>query len=74
MGARNAAGWELCLETLDLLLEGGSLANFVVDVWRANFKCYVEKFEATVGPQRGPPEDHPLLVEQADDELGELSR
>ena len=67
LGARNAAGWEMCLENLDLLLDGGALVKFVADAWRAKFKRYVEKFEATVGPQQGPPEDHPLLVAEVDD-------
>jgi uncharacterized protein YndB with AHSA1/START domain len=65
-GARNAAGWEMCLENLDLILEGGALVKFAADVWQAKFKRYVEKFEATAGPQQEPPQDHPLLVEEAD--------
>lgn len=64
-GARNAAGWELCLENLDLVLEGAALAKFAADVWRTKFRRYSEKFEATFGPQQGPPEDHSLLVEEA---------
>ena len=69
-GARNAAGWEMCLENLDLLLEGGALVKFAADVWRAKFKLYVEKFTATFGPQQDPAEDHPLLAEGADGEPG----
>ncbi len=64
LGARNAAGWEMCVENLDMLLEGGALVEFAVEVWRTKFKRYVEKFEAAVGPQQGPPEDHPMLVEE----------
>jgi uncharacterized protein YndB with AHSA1/START domain len=64
LGARNAAGWEMCVEKLDMLLEGGALVKFAVDVWRTKFKRYVEKFEAAVGPQQGPPQDHPMLVEE----------
>lgn len=70
LGARNAAGWEMCLENLDLLLEGGALVKFVVDVWSAKFKHYGAKFEATFGPQQGPPDDHPLLVEEPEGDLG----
>ena len=66
LGARNAAGWEMCLENLDLLIEGASLVKFAVEVWRAKFERYVTKFEPAVGPQQGPPEGHTLLVEEAD--------
>lgn len=59
MGARNAAGWELCLENLDLLLQGASLASFALDVWQGKFARYVKKFEPIVGPQQGIPENHP---------------
>jgi uncharacterized protein YndB with AHSA1/START domain len=62
-GARNAAGWEMCLDSLDLVLEGAAVLAFAADVWRSKFERYREKFEATVGPQQGPPEDHPLLEE-----------
>jgi hypothetical protein len=58
----------MCIENLDLLLEGGALAKFAADVWRAKFKRYVEKFEATFGPQQDPAADHPLLAEEADGE------
>ena len=49
-GARNAAGWELCLESLDMLLQGGALAKFV--------RCR-KKFEPEFGPQQDPPERTP---------------
>lgn len=55
MGARNAAGWELCLENLELLLEGASVAKFVWDVWRTKFQHYVKKFRPEHGPQQEPP-------------------
>ena len=55
-GARNAAGWEMCFENLDLLLEAGSLAKFAWKVWRPKFRRYVEKFEPEFGPQDDPPE------------------
>ena len=62
-GARNAAGWEMCLENLDLLLEGAGVVKFVAQVWKAKFDRYVAEFEAAHGPQAGPPKDHPLLAE-----------
>jgi len=65
-GARNAAGWEMCLENLDLLLEGVGIVKFAAKVWRPKFDRYVAKFETTFGPQAGPPENHPPLVEEAD--------
>lgn len=56
-GARNAAGWEMCLESMDLLLEGAAIAKFAWDVWRTKFKRYVQKFEPVHGPQDEPSED-----------------
>ena len=56
----------MCLENLELLVEGASLVEFAVEVWRAKFERYVTKFEAAVGPQQGAPEGHTLLVEEAD--------
>ena len=53
-GARNAAGWEMCLDNLDLVLEGVAVAKFAVEVWRAKFARYVEKFEPKAGPQQDP--------------------
>jgi uncharacterized protein YndB with AHSA1/START domain len=46
--ARNAAGWESCLDHLD----GGEER----ETWRARFDRYVTRFEPLVGPQEGPPE------------------
>ncbi len=65
-GARNAAGWEMCLD--NLLLEGASLAKFAAGVWRAKFDRYAKKFEAMIGPAGGLPPDHPLLAEDAEAE------
>ena len=62
--ARNAAGWEMCLENLDLLLEGAAALKFAADVWRAKFRRYVEKFEPGFGPQDDPTGEHPLLAEE----------
>jgi uncharacterized protein YndB with AHSA1/START domain len=46
--ARNAAGWETCLEHL----AGRTPAD---DAWRANFARYSAAFEPELGPQEGPP-------------------
>lgn len=62
-GARNAAGWELCLQNLETLLEGAAMAKFVADAWRARFEHYVAAFQPTFGPQAGPPADHPMEAE-----------
>lgn len=56
-GARNAAGWEMCLENLDLLLEGAAAAKFVVEVWQEKFDKYRNKFEPEAGPQEGMPDN-----------------
>jgi len=58
MGARDAAGWELCLENLDTLLQGGAIAKFAWDVWNPKFQRYVQKFEPEFGAQQGPPDNH----------------
>ena len=46
--ARNAAGWEVCLE----LLAGRHPA---ADAWKLGFDRYVAEFEPELGPQEGPP-------------------
>ena len=61
-GARNAAGWEFCLESLEALLEGAALAKFVLGVWRVRFEHYVAAFQPEFGRQQGPPETHPDVV------------
>ena len=61
-GARNAAGWELCLQNLELLLEGAAIAKFVLGAWRVRFEHYVAKFQPQFGPQQGPPDTHPDVV------------
>lgn len=66
-GARNAAGWEMCVENLDLILEGVGLVKFAAKVWRAKFRRYVTRFEPAHGAQVGPPENHPLLAEEGAD-------
>lgn len=46
--ARNAAGWEVCLDRL----EGGD-DN---EPWQARFDRYVADFEPVLGHQEGPPD------------------
>ena len=51
MGARSAAGWEMCLQNLDTVLQAGTVAKFVWDVWQAKFDRYVKLFTPTFGKQ-----------------------
>jgi hypothetical protein len=46
--ARNAAGWDLCLDHLAGLKPG-------VDDWRRHFEAYVASFEPILAHQDGPP-------------------
>ena len=55
-GARNAAGWEMCLDNLELIIDGAKLAKFAWDAWREKFERYRKKFEPEFGPQDEPPE------------------
>jgi uncharacterized protein YndB with AHSA1/START domain len=48
IAARNAAGWDVCLDRLVGLDPG-------TDAWRARFEAYVVAFEPELGPQEGPP-------------------
>lgn len=64
-GARNAAGWEMCIDNLELMLEGAGLLKFAAKIWAKKFKQYVEKFEPEFGPQDDPTGVHPLLTEDA---------
>ncbi|HEV3172624.1 MAG TPA: ATPase, partial [Actinocrinis sp.] len=48
IAARNAAGWDLCLDRL----AGHSPAE---DAWRGLFARYRTAFEPELGPQEGPP-------------------
>jgi uncharacterized protein YndB with AHSA1/START domain len=48
IAARNAAGWEVCLNRLVGL-------DPSADSWRSYFETYVVAFEPTLGPQEGPP-------------------
>jgi uncharacterized protein YndB with AHSA1/START domain len=45
--ARNAAGWEFCLDRLARVEPG--------DPWGPRFEKYTAAFEPTLGPQEGPP-------------------
>jgi uncharacterized protein YndB with AHSA1/START domain len=49
--ARNAAGWDDCLDRL----AGLSPAS---DAWRAHFATYAAAFEPALGPQEGPPDGY----------------
>ena len=48
VAARNAAGWEQCLD----LLAGGAEAS---GAWKQLFDRYAKEFEPELGPQDGPP-------------------
>jgi uncharacterized protein YndB with AHSA1/START domain len=45
--ARNAAGWEVCLERL--------VDGVVGEDWTPRFQRYVAAFQPALGPQEGPP-------------------
>jgi uncharacterized protein YndB with AHSA1/START domain len=45
--ARNAAGWDQCLDRLAGLTPGE---------WRPRFEAYSAQFEPALGPQEGPPQ------------------
>ncbi|HEY1738296.1 MAG TPA: SRPBCC domain-containing protein [Acidimicrobiia bacterium] len=47
IAARNAAGWETCLDRLER-------GEAPVD-WQARFDHYAERFATVLGPQEGPP-------------------
>jgi uncharacterized protein YndB with AHSA1/START domain len=53
VAARNAAGWEVCLDRLAGLVPAE-------DAWTPHFERYTTAFEPVLGPQEGPPErfDH----------------
>jgi uncharacterized protein YndB with AHSA1/START domain len=46
--ARNAAGWDTCLDRLAGL-------EPAPDAWRSRFEAYAASFEPALGPQEGPP-------------------
>jgi uncharacterized protein YndB with AHSA1/START domain len=50
--ARNAAGWDICLDRLESGVEG--------EAWATRFDRYIAIFEPRLGDQEGPPEEfHP---------------
>lgn len=48
VAARNAAGWDSCLDRLEHGVEG--------EPWKQRFDRYVASFEPTLGHQDGPPD------------------
>ncbi|MDQ1381695.1 MAG: hypothetical protein QOJ71_2414 [Actinomycetota bacterium] len=50
IAARNAAGWEICLQRL----ETGASS----DAWTSHFDHYVSVFQPILGPQDGPPDGY----------------
>jgi uncharacterized protein YndB with AHSA1/START domain len=48
IAARNAAGWDTCLDRLEYGVER--------EPWKPRFDRYVMQFEPTLGTQEGPPE------------------
>ena len=54
-GARSAAGWEMCFENFDAILQGADVVVFVLKVWQVKFEKYVKKFEPELGTQQGSP-------------------
>jgi uncharacterized protein YndB with AHSA1/START domain len=49
--ARNAAGWEVCLDRLAGLTPAD-------DAWKSHFDSYAAAFEPAAGPQEGPPAEY----------------
>jgi uncharacterized protein YndB with AHSA1/START domain len=47
IAARNAAGWEICLQRLE--------TGTAPDDWKPRFDRYVDAFEPVLGEQEGPP-------------------
>jgi uncharacterized protein YndB with AHSA1/START domain len=47
--ARNAAGWDTCLDRL--------VSNSETETWTARFERYAAAFEPVLGHQEGPPEN-----------------
>jgi uncharacterized protein YndB with AHSA1/START domain len=50
--ARNAAGWEICLDRLQFKRE--------TEPWKSRFEQYAASFEPVLGHQEGPPESFNL--------------
>ena len=66
VAARNAAGWEWCLESLGAILRDVTPTPFKLDEWRGPFERYVAQFEPMAGAQQEPPEDHPAVIAEAE--------
>jgi hypothetical protein len=47
--ARNAAGWDVCLDRLE--------GRTTDDEWRPRFNRYAAEFTPVIGEQEGPPSD-----------------
>jgi hypothetical protein len=60
-GAKSATGWEMCLENLDLILEGVGASKFTAHVWRTKYRAYAAQFEPDFGPQEDPSHHDPLF-------------
>jgi uncharacterized protein YndB with AHSA1/START domain len=48
--ARNAAGWDVCLDRLQGIVPASD--------WKSQFDRYTNAFEPVLGPQEGPPTSH----------------
>ena len=48
IAARNAAGWDVCLDRLAGI-------EPIADAWQPRFEAYAAAFEPSIGPQEGPP-------------------
>ena len=51
VAARNAAGWDVCLDRLAGL-------DPAPDAWRPRFEAYATAFEPALGRQEGPPDGY----------------
>lgn len=49
--ARNAVGWDTCLDRL-------AGVEPTPEPWRSRFDLYAARFEPVIGPQEGPPSGH----------------
>lgn len=54
--ARDAAGWEMCFENLEAILQGAAAVEFAWKAWLPKFRRYVAQFEPRFGKQAEPPE------------------
>ena len=54
VAARNAAGWDVCLDRLADLKPGEDVWQSRFETWQSRFENYVAAFEPELGPQEGP--------------------